>query len=265
MLTPAQIDARKGKLTASRIACLMVADTAKIYSLYLELTDDPAFVPEDFSMVWPVRLGEATEQLQCDWYEQKNGLMVSRRGEVVVHPEIDWAAATLDGWIDEPTGYPLEAKHCGGREPIETVIERYQPQLQWLMFVTGAKQAAITIILGANQPVVEYIERDDGYIAEMVRRATAFMECVRTRTIPVTIDEPVPAPVPGKIYDFSSNNEWGSEAFVWLENIQSKKLAERAEKSLKAMVPPDAIKCHGHSVVITRDRAGRLSLREQTL
>ena len=53
--------------------------------------------------------------------------------------------------------------------------------------------------MGANQPVVEYIDRDDGYIAEMVRRATVFMECVRTRTVPVQIDEPVPAPIPGKV------------------------------------------------------------------
>jgi len=101
MLTPAQIAARRGKLTASRVACLMTADVARIMQLYLELTDDPAFVPEDLSDVWPVRLGEVTEQLQCDWFEEKNGLVVSRRGEVVVHPEIEWAAATLDGWVEE--------------------------------------------------------------------------------------------------------------------------------------------------------------------
>ena len=101
MLTPAQIDARKGKMTSSRIACLMVADIAKIYSLYLEMTNDPAFVPEDFSNFWPVLLGTATEQLNLDFFEQKNGLSVTRRGEVVVHPEIDWAAATLDGFVEE--------------------------------------------------------------------------------------------------------------------------------------------------------------------
>jgi hypothetical protein len=101
MLSPEQIAARKGKLTASRVACLMVADTAKIMQLYLELTDDPSFVPEDFSMVWPVRLGECTEQLQLDWFQEKNGLQVTRRGEVVVDPELDWLACTLDGWVEE--------------------------------------------------------------------------------------------------------------------------------------------------------------------
>jgi len=121
-------------------------------------------------------------------------------------------------------GYALEAKHVGGREPIETIIERYQPQLQWIMFVTNTKQAALSVIMGANQPIVEYIDRDDGYIAEMLKRATAFMECVRTKTPPVEIAEPVPAPVPGKVYDMQGSNEWGSHAFLWRENIHVKKM-----------------------------------------
>ena len=55
-------------------------------------------------------------------------------------------------------GYALEAKHVGGREPIETIIERYQPQLQWVMFVTCTKQIAISIIMGANQPIARRIQ-----------------------------------------------------------------------------------------------------------
>ena len=161
--------------------------------------------------------------------------------------------------------YCIEVKHVGGREPLETIIERYQPQLQWQMFVTNTKQAALSVIMGANQPIVEYIDRDEGYIAEMLKRATAFMECVRTKTPPVEIAEPVPAPVPGKVYSFQGNNMWAEEAFLWLENIAGKRQAEASEKTLKAMVPADAKKCEGHSIVITRDRAGRLSLREQTL
>jgi hypothetical protein len=160
--------------------------------------------------------------------------------------------------------YAIEAKHTGGREPIETIIERWQPQLQCIMRVTGTKQIALTIIMGANQPVVEYIDRDDAYITEMVRRATAFMECVRTKTVPVQIDEPVPAPIPGRVYDMSDSNAWVSEAFVWLANKDAKKAAEAAEKELKYLVPDDAKKCFGANIRITRDRAGRLSLREDT-
>jgi hypothetical protein len=101
MLSPEQMAARKGKMTASRIACLMTGDTAKIMALYMELTEDPSFVADDLRDVWPVRLGEVTEQLQLDWFQEKNGLAVTRRGEVVVDPELGWLACTLDGYVEE--------------------------------------------------------------------------------------------------------------------------------------------------------------------
>ena len=262
MLTPAQIEARKGRLTASRVACLMTADVAKIMNLYLEMTDDPAFVEEDLSSVWAVQLGSTTESLSLDWFDRKHG-PVSRRGEVVVHELNGWAACTLDGWSDLH-GCSIECKHCGGHEPFETIVERYMPQMHWQMIVTGKRQCALSVIMGAREPIVDFVEYDEDYGAELMRRAEDFMHCVWSRTVPVAIDEPVPPPIPGRVYDFSSNNEWGSEAFVWLENIGAKKAAESAEKSLKGMVPPDAKKAFGHGVNITRDRAGRLSLREMS-
>jgi hypothetical protein len=101
MLSPAQIEARKGKLTASRVACLMTGDATEIMRLYLEMIGEER--PENLSDVWPVQLGSATEQLNLDWFERKNRMPVTRRGEVVVHPDYPWAACTLDGWIDDAT------------------------------------------------------------------------------------------------------------------------------------------------------------------
>ena len=99
MLSPTQIEARKGKLTGSRISALMTGDAQKIMQLYLEMIGE---APEiDLSDVWPVQLGAATEQLNCDWFERKNRTPVTRRGEVVVHPQYDWAACTLDGVVEE--------------------------------------------------------------------------------------------------------------------------------------------------------------------
>jgi YqaJ-like viral recombinase domain len=261
MLTPAQIDARRGKLTASKVACLMTADVAKIMQLYFELTEDPAFVEEDLVEVWPVRLGEFTEPLNLNWFELKRG-PVSRRGEVVAHSN-GWAACTLDGWSDLH-GCPIETKHCGGHEPFEVLVSRYQPQLHWQMILTGVRQCALSIILAAREPIVDFVDYDEEYGAELWRRAEDFMRCVWSRTPPVDIDEPVTPPVPGKVYSFEGNNEWAEEAFLWLENIGAKRQADASEKTLKAMVPADAKKAFGHSITITRDRAGRLSLREAT-
>lgn len=99
MLSPAQIEQRKGKLTASRVAALMKGDAVAIDRLYREMIGEEQ--PEDLSAVWAVQLGIVTEQLNLDWYERKNQVPVTMRGEVVVNPEYPWAACTLDGWIEE--------------------------------------------------------------------------------------------------------------------------------------------------------------------
>jgi predicted phage-related endonuclease len=259
MLTPTQIDARKGKLTASRIAVLMNGNLEGIMRLYQEMRGE---IPEvDMSDVWPVRLGQATEALNLEWYERKNNTKLSGQGVVIQSSILAFAACTLDGW-DERLKCPVECKHTGGREPVEVVIDRYQPQMQWQMMVTEASQCAISIILGANPPIIEFIERNDDYIDEMIQRGVQFMECVEKGTPPVALPA-VPPPADAKlIYDMATSNQWASEADEWLDTREAASRNDDAAKILKSLVPADAKKCFGHGVQITRDRAGRLSLRE---
>jgi hypothetical protein len=260
MLTRAQLDARAGKLTASRISALMTGDAEKVMRLYREMIGEQP--EEDMSDVWPVQLGSVTEALNLDWYE-RNGNPLSRRGEVVSHPIFEWAAATLDGW-DTILLCPIECKHVGGREPLEVVIDRYQPQMQWQMECTQAPQCALSVIMGTNEPVIEYIPFDHAYTTEMIRRGAQFMDFVRRREPPVAL-APVPPPCdPTKIIDMTGNNGWAHAAGAWLDTKLSAERCKNSEKILKEYVPADAKKCFGHGVQITRDRANRLSLREQT-
>ena len=174
-LTAAQQAAREGKLTASRVGVLMNGDDQAVHDLWRECTGDPSYEPPDLSAVWPVQLGTVTEALNLDWYERRTGHTATRRGDVVVSDERVWAAATLDGWdADHPPGAVIECKHTGGFEPLETVIARYMPQVQWQMYVTGAPLAVLSVILGAREPVLEEIPRNDDYLAEILRRADDF-------------------------------------------------------------------------------------------
>ena len=101
MLTAEQLRQREGRLTASRVACLMTGDEEKIMDLWREMTGDPSYHAEDLSGVWPVRMGEATEALNLEWFSRKTGRAVTRQGEaVVVCPSFSWAACTLDASFD---------------------------------------------------------------------------------------------------------------------------------------------------------------------
>jgi predicted phage-related endonuclease len=257
-LTAEQLARREGKLTASRITVLMKGDAVGILQLYREMIGEA--VEENLDDVWPVQLGAATEKLNLDWYEKKNKHTINNRGTVSVSEKYPWAAATLDGWIMD-LHCPIEAKNVGGREPLEIIIDRYQPQMQWQMMVTGAKQCALSVIMGANEPIVEYLERSQPYIDQMVDRGDYFMMCVSLRKPPVEL-APVAPPVEANAeINMTGNATWSASAERWLQTYGAAQTAKDAEKVLKSLMPAVAKRCFGHGVRISRDRAGRLSLR----
>lgn len=274
MLTPAQREARRGRLTASRVACLMRGKPDDLHRLWLEMTGQAE--EEDLSRVWQIQVGEATEQRHLNWIEtaraiidelQRCGVMpadgrahIIRRGEVVVHSMHDQFACTLDGYIDELM-IPVEVKHVSGKEPIEVVIERYQPQLHFQMCCMNTQRCAISIARCLDDPVVEFIHLDHDYAGEMLRRGIQFMEFVRKRVPPVALPA-VPPPVSKWIdYNMTGNATWRRFADQWLQTRGAVEACTEAEKTLKSLVPDDARKAFGNGVRITRDRANRLSLR----
>jgi predicted phage-related endonuclease len=262
MLSPDQIRQRDGKLTASRVACLMTGDEEKILNLWRDLVGDPAFVPEDLSDIWAVQLGSWTEPFNLDWYERRAGKALSKRGDVVQHPACDWAAATLDAW-DDLLAAPVECKHVGGFEKTSAILERYAPQAHWQMIVTGARRCIFSIIEGAREPVIEIVDYDEAYGGELMKRAAQFMDCVWSLTPPVALPA-VAAPVKAeKVYDFTGNNEWGANAATWIMHRSAAKDFEAAAKAIKGIVPADAIKCSGHGITVSRSKAGALTIREK--
>lgn len=250
---------RRDFLGASDVAVLMTGDAAGIDRLYREKIGEAQ--PDDLSDVWPVQLGKWTEKLNLDWYERTSGEMLFERGKVRVHPKHPWVRCTLDAW-DNNLGCPVEAKHVGGREPIEVIIDRYQPQMQWQMIVTNADQCALSVIMGANEPRIEYVEYNEEYCVELLRRAIQFWDCVQRKVPPVALPSAPPPADAHKIYDMTGNNEWAVHAANWLETRAAAELNADMAKSIKTLVPADAKKAHGHGVSITRNKAGTLSLRE---
>ena len=261
-LTDKQRELRKGHFTGSEANILMNGDPYKINDLYLMHTGDPRYVEPDFTDVWPVRLGEATEALNLEFAAKKYG-PVTRVGEVVVGPgSLDWTAATLDGWLTS-RGCPIEAKCVNGRSVLDDVIARYQPQMHWQMMTTKAKECCLSVIIGGNEPIQEFVPLDRKYARELWARASAFWLCVKSRTPPVELPAVLPPPLAIREYDMTERDEWRMQAERWMQYEGAVTSARDAEKTLKAMVPADAKLCTGHGVVIVRNRAGALSLRRE--
>jgi hypothetical protein len=258
-LTADQQSQRRGKLTASAIKVLMEGDPKAVHDLWSMLVGNGSYVEPDLSDIWAVQFGSYTEPFHLDWLQRKNGPIV-RRGEVVTHHN-GWASATLDGWIADQE-IVVEAKCVGGFEKREIVVQRYQPQCHWLMDMTGTKHIALSLIEGAREPVIEMVEHNPEYDAELWRRAEAFMLCVHDLRPPVEMPPVLPPVVTHKEYNMGSSNSWVSNAAIWSLNKTAAKDFDAAAKALREAVPADAYRCYSPGIEIKRDRAGRLTIKE---
>jgi len=260
-LTESQKIARSGKLTGSRISCLMTGDKEKILELWRDLCGDPLYAEPDLNDIWAVRLGEITEPLNLEFYERVTGRVLTRRGEVIVHPDYQWAAATLDAFDAFIPG-PVEAKCVGGFEKFEIVVQRYMPQVHWQMECTQSKRCALSVIEGARKPRIEIIEYDKEYADELMARALRFMEHVWNMTEPVVMEPRALERVSAlKDYNMVGNNHWAAWANEWLANRDAATRFDEAEKALRGQIPNDARLCTGYGLVAKRDRANRVSIR----
>lgn len=111
------------------------------------------------------------------------------------HAKYPWARASLDGFNQEQQA-ALEIK-CPGREDHEKaragqVPEKYFPQLQHQLFVTGAKCVFYYSYfeVGPEQfeGVTLRVEPDLEYIKKMVAAEVAFWSCVEKKTPPPLSD-----------------------------------------------------------------------------
>src|SRR5215471_8112446 len=230
MKTPAQLEDRKNYLNASEVRPLMTSDAKGLMTLWRIKTGRE--LPEDLDWVWAVGVGQRTEDYQLDWRERNGGISISRRQHRVFHSLHPQFAATLDGWHDT-LDCPVEVKHVNGREPIEVVIERYQPQLHFQMMCSNTRQCAFGVAKCLEDPLpFEFIELDDAYGKELLLRAQRFWEHVKRDTPPV-LQPPVPPP-PDKWVDYNmaGNDIWRRFAAQWLQTRGAAESCKEAEKTL---------------------------------
>lgn len=262
MLTAAQKAARDGKVNASFLPSLMAGDEARIIEEWKWLIGDPSYTPPDFSDNWPVNLGSYIEPFALDWHQAKTGQPLIRRGESVTHPTRPYVGCTLDAFRASDRAV-IDCKAPGAWRNLGEVCSYYAPQLAAQRACTEAERAILLIVHGSAEPVEYPLDIEPEFERVMWERVDAFWRCVETLTPPFPLPPPTVAALrPERIVHMDRNNAWSSEAAVWLANHEAKDLAIGAEKALKEMVPADAARCHGFGVVISRDRAGRLALRE---
>ncbi len=256
-------DGERGRVTASFAPYLMAGDEAKIFAEWQRLVGAPDYQPEDLSDKWPVQLGSYLEPFALDWHERRTRHRLTRRGEVVTHPDLPHVCCTLDAWRNNDRA-AIDCKVIGHWRKLDDACRFYTPQMIVQRACTKADRAALLVVHGGAEPQEYPIEWTVDYEAEVWARVEWFWGCVLNLESPVDYEiDAAPAPTPPiREEDFGTNNVWCIEAAAWLEHRLDAKRFQSAEKTLKQLIAGDVKRGYGAGIEIVRDRAGRLSIKE---
>jgi predicted phage-related endonuclease len=264
-LTAEQVEARRHYIGGSDANALMSGDAERVLKMWRFKTGEAE--AEDLSDVLPVMMGHATEPFNRFWFSKKTGRAVYEAGIEVYSPEHVWARATLDGMTSTESGEHaiFEAKHVNQFSDFDDVVQRYMPQLHHNMHCCQVEHAVISVLIGTLKWDHAQIKFDADYWRELESREVEFWDSVCQRT-PPEVGQEVEAPArPGQLrtVDMTGHNEWASHAIDFRDNQSAAKTFAASKKALKALVANDVGKAMGHGVIVSRNKSGSLTIKQE--
>tara|TARA_R110001583_G_scaffold2164_11_gene15821 strand:+ start:2885 stop:3715 length:831 start_codon:yes stop_codon:yes gene_type:complete len=261
--------------TAANVIAHGAVYESNLYTLWQELTGEKP--PLDLSNKLPVRMGQATEQFNREWFGEITGFQVEDPFQlgVIVSNERDYCVGQIDGFVVDDDfisgGKALfEAKHTHGYnyqlkipKTIIHVAELYYPQIQHYLYVTNLKRAYLSVFFDNGTHDWQLLQRNDEFINQLLVKIDAFWYCVKNK-IPPKMDGAsmkIPEITKGKIETIDANhpssNAWASAATSFLENKASASTFNASKKALKDLAPSDAWRTEGFGVSVVNSGTRR--------
>jgi len=175
--------ARRGRIGGSDIAVIMRISPYKTrLALWEEKTG--RVVAPNIGNLPHVQRGIRAEPIARDIIEKRH--QVSYTTPVLVHPEHDWAVASLDGLCDDHTleikTMSLE-KHLDVRDGV--VPDYYVAQVLWGLMIANRERGLFASYRPEDKSLYEtWIERDRKWEVEATVKASDFINWVRSDTKP---------------------------------------------------------------------------------
>ena len=171
---------RKGLGSSEAAIILGVSPWRTAHQLLLEKTGE---VKPDFTGNFATERGKELEPKVRDAYNRMHGC--NTQPEKMIYPHFMPFRANADG-IDRDKGKLIEIK-CPGKKDHETaqaggVPEKYMPQCQWLMMVSGIRSMDyISFYYKTEEMVIVPIMMDFDMVNELQARGKMFWELVTQR------------------------------------------------------------------------------------
>lgn len=272
-LTPEQQADRRSGVGGSDVRdYILTGDWATLYDIKTGVKQE-----ENIAFALAPMLGIYLEPFHRAWFEHTTKRVVhfdAKARQTYRLTDADFCLAHIDGY-ELPHGapkeewVPWEGKALNGFTKWEQAVEKYMPQLQWIMFVTGRPNITFSCLLGNSSCVHDTIPADTAYQMKLFELVSTFwrehmQKGIRPNTAGTPVIVPVAPPPPGEpiIVAMEGNNEWPELAERWIENRP--KAAQFADDTemLKALVPAGAGLVFGRGVKVTINKRGAKSVAE---
>jgi predicted phage-related endonuclease len=175
--------------------------------------------------------------------------------------------ATLDAeFMMRGERYGLECKHTNDRATMRSQLERYMPQLQLYLEISGVKAMYFANIFGNGRYEYVKVAKDQQFLEQMFVHLKEFWDYVVREEEPpqamphlsVGIDQ---IPIDDMVArDASSDNYFRVRAAEYISTKEAAKEHAAAGKDLKAMVGLDEREVYTDELSIKRDKRGSLRI-----
>nr|MBA2817034.1 endonuclease [Candidatus Pantoea persica] len=123
--------------------------------------------------------GQRMEPYVIDLLSEEAGLIIARRGERYLDPELPYMAAKIDA--EAESGENIEIKTCSlfkarewREQQTDEIPVHYTTQAMLGLMVTGKKVCVFGVLIGADDFRVYRVERDDETIAAIREKEIQF-------------------------------------------------------------------------------------------
>ena len=232
------------------------------HDLWLEKTGREQ--PDDLSDIFAVRLGTYTEEFHIRELEETLNVKITRQFKH--EREIDGVPcrATLDGVYG---GIGVECKHTNERQTMSKQLERYMPQLQFYMMVTGIERMVFSCIFGNRTREHTLVDSNMPYRHEMLLQLIDFWQYVKDDMEPdrglVSVVMPSMDAVPINsmvAIDASTNNQFMADAEIYAVTKDKATAHEKAKKRLKEMMPSNCREMYCSDFAMRRAANGSIRM-----
>ena len=223
---------------------------------------------KDLSREFNVQLGSQTESFNMQWSQEQFDYGFSNQVPFKKQYGSINLQGTLDGY-DYPNNVLIECKHTHSMNTMEHMIDFYMPQIQFYMYLSGAKQGLLSVIFGNKYDAV-VVDASADYQDYMLTQIKMFWDCVVHGNEPedtvTSINKLMTDTIPinGKTKrDVSKSNSFTTATEAYLDNELYAKKFDIAKKMLKEEIKPDEAEIYNDVLSIKRDKRGSIRITKK--